>query len=93
MAPPLAWAAKEILPLGCLSIVQEFAADKRDPHPVALLVKRFDAEWVDLNDYECIFTCLLAGLVGGRTSFGQMAPAMANSRESVCKTLSVTLDH
>jgi len=47
MAPPLHWIAKApFLPLELTSLIQQFAADKRDPHPVALLVKRFDTEWV-----------------------------------------------
>ena len=51
MAPPLACIAKHFLPLECLSIVQQYAADKRAPHPVALLVKRFETNWVLCQNY------------------------------------------
>ena len=39
MAPPLALVAKKFLSVDCEAIIQEYAADKRAPHPVALLVK------------------------------------------------------
>ena len=48
MAPPLALISKECLPSvieDCLPSIQEWAADKRAPHPVALLVKNFDVYW------------------------------------------------
>ena len=46
MAPPLALVAKDALPADCMALIQEYAADKRAPHPVALLVKRFKARFV-----------------------------------------------
>ena len=47
MAPPLHWTAKTpFLPLEPQSLIQQFATDRRAPHPVALLVKRFETEWV-----------------------------------------------
>ena len=48
MAPPLALISKECLPSvieDCLPSIQEYAADKRAPHPVALLVKNIDVYW------------------------------------------------
>jgi len=45
MAPPLALVAKRQFPLECQAIIQEYAADKRAPHPVALLVKSINVEW------------------------------------------------
>jgi len=45
MAPPLALVAKKFLRVDCKAIIQEYAADKRAPHPVALLVKNIDAHW------------------------------------------------
>ena len=45
MVPPLALVAKRFLPLECQASIQEYAADKRAPHPVALLVKRVAFRW------------------------------------------------
>ena len=45
MAPHLALLAKRQFPLPCQAIIQEYAADKRAPHPVALLVKRVAFRW------------------------------------------------
>ena len=48
MAPPLALAAKHFLPVGCRSCqpsIQDYAADRRAPHPVALLVKQIRVFW------------------------------------------------
>jgi len=47
MAHPLALIAKDALPADCMALIKEYATDKRAPHPVALLVKRFKATWVD----------------------------------------------
>jgi len=49
MAPPLALVARRQFPLECQAIIQKFAADKRAPHPVALLVRSINVEW----DLDC----------------------------------------
>ena len=52
MAPPLHWTAKTpFLQLEPQSLIQQFAADRRAPHPVALLVNRFETEWVLCQDF------------------------------------------
>jgi len=45
MAPSLALLAKRQFPLPCQAIIQEYAADKRAPHAVALLVKSINVGW------------------------------------------------
>ena len=56
MAPPLALLAKRQFPLPCQALIQEFAADKRAPHPVALLVKSINVEWGLGRNYNAIMT-------------------------------------
>ena len=43
MAPPLALLGKDFLIDDCLPPIQEFAADKRAPHPAALLIKNIES--------------------------------------------------
>jgi len=48
MVPSLAHLSKECLPgviEDCLPLIQQYAVDRRAPHPVALLVKNINAYW------------------------------------------------
>ena len=56
MAPPLALLAKRQFPLECQALIQKFAADKRAPHPVALLVKNIHVEWGLGHNFDEIMT-------------------------------------
>ena len=56
MAPPLALLAKRQFPLPCQALIQEFAADKRAPHPVALLVKTIRVRWGFNLTYNYVMT-------------------------------------
>ena len=57
MAPPLALAAKHFLPVGCRSCqpsIQDYAADRRAPHPVALIVKQIRFFWEEDGDHNWV---------------------------------------
>ena len=81
MAPPLALLAKRQFPLPCQAIIQKFAADKRDPHPVALLVKNIDASWVELSAHGHVVFCLVNYRAGGRQHFQYTCGGIAGARD------------
>ena len=83
MAPPLALLAKRQFPLPCQAIIQKFAADKRDPHPVALLVKNIDASWVELSAHGHVVFCLVNYRAGGRQHFQYTCGGIAGARDGI----------
>ena len=83
MAPPLALVAKRQFPLECQAIIQEYTADKRAPHPVALLVKNIDASWVELSDHGHVVFCLENYRAGGRQHFQYTCGGIAGARDGI----------
>ena len=89
MAPPLALLAKRQFPLPCQALIQKFAADKRAPHPVALLIKNIDASWVELSDHGHVVFCLENYRAGGRQHFQYTCGGIAGARDGIFTSESV----